>query len=227
VLIATSGLISKDGVVDLGHDHVDTIAYVGEQYVLSQNPSADIKFEKPQGYMMQHGLSDSNRAKGFIQSAYYSAIYTIDGGPRKISKMQIGKQEGQWQVLSVLPEDQISAAHPLNPPRSDRPPYIYDGPAATEFESTIYASQGGWRSIKEPLSLSCGGGQREGARGFCRVAFGVYENESSNALKCSEVTYLFDLVDGEWKLTETLPADKKFNSRTNAVEDRSGGIWGC
>ena len=22
-------------------------------------------------------------------------------------------------------------------------------------------------------------------------------------------------------------ADKKFNSRTNAVEDRSGGIWGC
>jgi hypothetical protein len=46
-------------------------------------------------------------------------------------------------------------------------------------------------------------------------------------IKCSEVTYLFDQVAGKWHLTETLPAGKKWNFRTNTIEDRKDDIWGC
>ena len=227
LVMATSGLVSRDGVVDLSHDHKDTVAYVGQQHVMQEHASAKIEFFGPQGQLMQHELSDSMQERGFIQKGYYSALYSVEGGPTQIEKMQIGKKDGQWQVIQVLAENQISEAHPMNPLRSDSPPYIYREPAAKEFESTIYAEQGGWRKIKEPLSFSCGGGQRKGDRGFCRVPYGVYQGEAMEEIKCSEVTYLFDQVAGKWHLTETLPAGKKWNFRTNTVEDRKDDIWGC
>jgi hypothetical protein len=44
-LLATPGLVAKDGVVDLSHDHLDTIEYVARRYVETRFPEQTVTFE--------------------------------------------------------------------------------------------------------------------------------------------------------------------------------------
>lgn len=224
--LATSGLKSENGVIDLGHDHMDTIAYVAEQSIKKAFEGKNLQINKPFTLMMQNAISEKKKASGYLQYAYYSGRFDVDGQGPYNRKIQLAKQDGKWQVFKVLAEDELNDAHPVNPQGNGRVTSQFSLMAAERFEETIYREQGGWRKVKEPSGLMCGGGQREGDRGFCRVSYGLYD-ENMEVDGCREVTYLFDMVDGQWQITETLPHEKTYNFRENKVEDRSKDVWAC
>lgn len=218
--VKTSGLVSRDGVIDLGHDHMDTIEYVAKNYLTERH--GRLEFRDPQNHMMANATDDAERK----QEAYYAALYTDADGELKNSKLQLAKLDGAWRVVEELAPNQIRVAHPINPPHRDRPPYIYDRIAAAEFERTIYALPDAWRRIKEPSFFSCGGGQRDGSLGFCKVSYGVYTDETLENYDCEQVTYIFEPVDGDWKMS-TLPAGQAIDPRTGEIAERDDPPFGC
>jgi hypothetical protein len=231
--IATSGLVAKNNVVDRSHDHLDTIEYVAKQYIKSIYPNLVIHFESPQMNWMSSGKEPTANGKGELQAGGYSAMFRAADSPIQIKKLQIAKKDGIWQVVNTLSANQMHSAHALTVPSRNKPPYIFSSIAARHFEKHFYNVDGGWQKIKEPMHFPCGGGQREGQKGFCEVAYGRYYkgdykiNGSYQHVKCTAKTYLFVQKNGKWVIEQILPADKKFNIRKNKIIDRKGDIWGC
>ena len=222
VPVKTSGIVSHQGVIDRSVDHEDLIAYLAQEHVRQEFAGRDVVFHKPQTWMMQRGGERADRPA----EAYYIALFSVDGAAIEARKLQFAKRDEQWAVRNVLPNHAIHAAHRLNPPRRPKPPYIFEPLAAARFESTLYADHG-WRRLKEPALFSCGGGQAEGARGYCRIAFGTYQDGDLDSVECDQVTYLFERVDESWRLTETLDRTRSFNPRTNEIEDAPQQPIGC
>ena len=231
--IATSGLVAKNNKVDRSHDHLDTIEYVAKEYIKSVFPDQPIHFESPQLNWMSNGKQPAASGKGELQAGGYSAKFRVDDKPLQIRKLQIAKQDGTWQVVNELAADQMHAAHALTVPVRNQPPYNFNSIAARHFEKHFYNVEGGWKKIKEPMHFPCGGGQSEGQKGYCEVAYGVYfkgdfkVNGSYQQVKCTAKTYLFIQKDGKWVIEQILPANKKFDLRKNKIIDRKGDIWGC
>lgn len=231
--IATSGLVAQEGIVDRSHDHIDTIEYVARRHVESRFPDQAVIFDGKQGQWMQNGGKKSNDSPDYVQAGGYAAVFRVDDGPRQISKMQLAKREEIWQVVNELGADQLYAAHPLSAPRRNAPPYIFSPLAARHFEQHYYMAEGGWEKLKEPMLFPCGGGQVEGQKGYCEVNYGVYFqgeikiNGSYRQVKCTTKTYLFKQQGEEWMIDQVLPAEKKFDRRTQEIIDRTGDVWSC
>lgn len=231
--IATSGLVAKDNIVDRSHDHLDTIDYVAREYIKSAFAEPMLHFESPQMNWMSNGKEPAANGKGEVQAAGYSAMFRVGDKPLQIRKLQLAKKDGLWQVVNELDASQMHAAHALTAPSRNKPPYIFAPIAALHFEKNYYNAEGGWQKIKEPMHFPCGGGQREGQKGYCEVAYGVYYkgkykiNGSYQHTKCTAKTYLFVQKKGEWVIEQILPADKKFDIRKNKIIDRKRDIWGC
>lgn len=232
LVMTTFGLSAKDNV-DLSHDHLDTIKYVGQGYIKSAFPGKGIHFESPKVNWFSSGKKKAANGKGEIQEGGYNAVFRVGEGPLQIRKLQLAKKNGKWQVVNELSAKQIHAAHLQAAPFRNKPPYIFKAIAARHFEKHFYTQEGGWEKIKEPLFPSCNGGDREGKKGYCEVAYGVYYkgdyklNGSFQHTRCSVKTYLFKQKGSKWVIENVLPANKKFNRKTNEIIDRKGDIWGC
>lgn len=231
--MATSGLAAKDNAVDLSSDKLDTIKYVGQEYIRSAYPGKTVHFESLKVNWFSSGKKKAINGKGEIQAGGHNAKFRVGNGPLQIRKLQLAKKNDKWQVVNELSADQIHEAHPLVVPHRNKPPYIFTTIAAQHFEKHFYTQEGGWKKTKEPLFFPCGGGQREGQKGYCEVAYGIYYkgdykmNGSFQHIRCSAKTYLFEQKNGKWVIEKILPANKKVNRRTIEVEDRKGDIWGC
>lgn len=237
LVMTTFGLFAKDNI-DLSRDDLDTIKYVGQEYIKSAVPKStfsgkDIHFESPKVNWFSSGKKKSANGKGEIQEGGYNAVFRVGDGPLQIRKLQLAKKNGKWQVVNELSEKQIHAAHLQAAPFRNKPPYIFKAIVARHFEKHFYTQEGGWEKIKEPLFPSCRGGDREGKKGYCEVAYGIYYkgdykiNGSFQHTRCSVKTYLFKQKGGKWVIEKVLPANKKFNRKTNEIIDRKGDVWGC
>jgi hypothetical protein len=233
IILATSDLVSKNNVVDRSQDNLATIQYIAEDYVRLAYPNKKINFEFRSLSWVSHSAETAAKGKGKIQAGAYSAVFRIGNGKKQIKKMQLAKTKGIWKVVNVLKENQIQVAHKLTAPFRNEPPYVFEAIAAKHFEKNFYSQEGGWKIIKEPSYLSCGGAQVGKQKGYCEVAYGIYYkgnfkiNGSYQHTKCTIKTYIFENKAGQWTIEKILPANKKFKGRTNEIIERKGDIWGC
>lgn len=231
--LSCSGLISASSKVDVSRDHLDTIKYVAEAYVKKAYSGKAISFDAAKVNWFSNGKKKAVDGKGEVQDGGYNARFRVDGGPLKIQKLQLAKNNGEWQVVNELKASQLHAAYPQAAPFRDKPRYTLRPIAAQHFEKNFYQQLGGWQKIKEPLLFSCSGGDKPGQPAWCELPYGVYYkgeykiNGSFLHTKCSAKTYLFKQKNGKWLVDTILPANKKLDRKTFKVIDRKGDIWGC
>lgn len=232
-ILATSDLVSHQGIIDRSQDNLATIQYIAKDFVRNSFPKKNIHFEAAGLSWFSNATQPTKNGKDKIQVGAYSAIFRVNNGKKQIKKMQLAKRSGKWTVVNTLKENQIHVAHKLTSPRYNRPPDNFVKIAAQHFEKNYYSKEGGWQKIKEPSYISCGGAQVGKQQGYCEVAYGIYYkgkfkiNGSYQQTKCTMKTYLFIKKGNNWEIEKILPATKKFKSRTNEIVERTGDIWGC
>lgn len=216
--IATSGLVATDGVVDRTHDHLDTVQWVARRHVESAHRGKFVTFDSSRVHWMQRAPKKPSKA-GRRHAAAYSVVYRVDNGPDRIAKLLLAKDENGWAVDGELAPEQVIAAHPINPPRKNRPPWIFAPRAAAAFERDVYAASG-WRKISEPSLPTCGGGQGKAHYGYCELRYKRLDAKGEDR-GCEIATYLFEKdASGEWRVSERLSTAKRFDARGEKVTDR-------
>lgn len=231
-MVSTVSMAAENSV-DLSRDDLDTIKFVGQEYIKAAYPGKALHIDAPQVNWFSSGKEKSVDGKGEVQPGGHNARFRIGNGPLQIRKLQLAKKNGTWQVVRELTKDQMHRAHPQVAPFRDKPRYTLKSVAARHFEKNFYTQLGGWQKVREPMRISCNGGDKPGQPAWCEVPYGVYYkgdfkiNGSFLHSKCSAKTYLFKQKNDKWLLDTILPADKKIDRKTFKVIDRKGDIWGC
>jgi len=212
--VATSGLVAKDGVIDLTHDDLATIKYVGQRYLSELVKDDDISFITDRGIIMEHHSDEPSH----IQFAQYAPIYSINGGPRTLSKLMLTKGDEGWVVSKLLENNQSFAAHPVNKDAYLRFPAGAALPLAADMAEDLLRKMAPDELLNMGMqNITCS--EVSGAfAAQCEVTYLVYD-ELEN-VRCKGLTYLYRKVHDAMVYGKTLPNDQMVDRKSGQIKDR-------
>lgn len=149
------------GEVDRSFDHLDTIQYLTRAWV-EKNHAAK-QFAETPDYCAITRAAQSSAGSTSAPVAPCSYVFRDDKGVVGVAKLWLEKREGRWMEVGEVKPDQLLRAHPIHPARPD-PPDVFEPMALARFEREVYAPAGGFQRMREPMFVSCVGGQREDGR---------------------------------------------------------------
>lgn len=216
----------QTSLIDLQQDSLDTIRYVGNEYIRQQFPGELINLLSTYWLLMENAPAPvANAVAGSAnQHAEYAAEFSVgSAGVSRLIKLQLQKNATGWQVVNKLGNNLIFAANPLDDKNWLKETGL-QGPkvlAARHFELNKY-QQSSWQELSEP-SLRCGQNTSIGVS-YCEVR---YKRRTGGDNACNIDTYIFDMKYAQWRIKQILPTTRQFSLQDGQIMERKQSNMMC
>lgn len=207
---ATIGdLKMKDQNVDLSYDSMDTLRFVGKQYLANKHHVDEVNIER------EFKLSRKYiRNIPYPQSGFLSIRYLVDTDSH-VAKLQLYKDKNSWEVVRELKPTQIAPAHPIKEINESDLREVLHQKVAPTLETAL--KEENLMSLVRSVNLAkydCKIDKNK-TIGLCKATIKV---EQEDDVLCQKRNYLAEYHERDaWMVNKTVSNDLKLDYQTGKL----------